>query len=61
MASKRLIKELEQYSRDLSPAVSRLEAVGDDLTHLTADLRGSEGTAYEGRAAATYASVGTKR
>ncbi|KAK1076943.1 hypothetical protein LTR33_008508 [Friedmanniomyces endolithicus] len=48
MASKRLIKELEQYSRDLSPAVSRLEAVGDDLTHLTADLRGSEGTAYEG-------------
>ncbi|KAK0253056.1 hypothetical protein LTR91_021923 [Friedmanniomyces endolithicus] len=48
MASKRLIKELEQYSRDPSPAVSRLEAVHDDLTHLTADLRGPAGTAYEG-------------
>ncbi|TKA83066.1 hypothetical protein B0A55_00922 [Friedmanniomyces simplex] len=48
MASKRLIKELEQYSRDPSPAVPRLEAVGDDLTHLTADLRGPDGTAYEG-------------
>ncbi|KAK1064363.1 hypothetical protein LTR33_012080 [Friedmanniomyces endolithicus] len=48
MASKRLIKELEQYSRDPSPAVSRLETVDDDLTHLTADLRGPEGTAYEG-------------
>lgn len=49
MASKRLIKELDQYAKDPSPAVSRLEpASDDDLTHLTAVLKGPDGTAYEG-------------
>ncbi|KAK3110480.1 hypothetical protein LTR53_015185 [Teratosphaeriaceae sp. CCFEE 6253] len=48
MASKRLIKELEQYAKDSSPAVLRLDTVGGDLTLLSADLRGPEGTAYEG-------------
>jgi len=47
MSSKRLIKELEQYNKDPSPAVSRLEPVGDDLTQLTAVLVGPAGTAYE--------------
>jgi len=48
MASKRLIKELEQYAKSSSPAVSRLEPVGDDLTQLTADLLGPAGTPYSG-------------
>ncbi|KAK5120127.1 hypothetical protein LTR85_006608 [Meristemomyces frigidus] len=49
MASKRLIKELDQYSKDPSPAVSKLEPnTDDDLTHLSAVLRGPDGTAYEG-------------
>ena len=50
MASKRLIKELDAYRKDPSPAVSKLELAGDgdDLFHLTAVLRGPEGTAYEG-------------
>ncbi|KAK5702973.1 hypothetical protein LTR97_003919 [Elasticomyces elasticus] len=48
MAAKRLIKELEQYSRDPSQAIPHLETVEGDLTHLTAVLRGPEGTAYEG-------------
>ncbi|KAK3616070.1 hypothetical protein LTR56_026197 [Elasticomyces elasticus] len=48
MASRRLIKELEQYSKDPFHAIARLDAVGDDLTQLSADLRGPEGTAYEG-------------
>ncbi|KAK5137090.1 hypothetical protein LTR08_001099 [Meristemomyces frigidus] len=49
MASKRLIKELDQYSKEPSPAVTRLELINDDdLTRLTASLRGPDGTAYEG-------------
>lgn len=49
MAAKRLIKELEQYNKQPSPAVPRLEPTSDDdLFHLTAELRGPEGTAYEG-------------
>ena len=48
MATKRLIKELDQYNKDPSPAVVRLEPVGDDITQLTAVLLGPEGTAYEG-------------
>jgi len=49
MAAKRLIKELDAYSRDGSSAISLLEAVDDeDLFHLTAILRGPEETAYEG-------------
>ena len=50
MASKRLIKELDAYNRDPSPALSTLEPVSDDdLFHLTAVLRGPEETAYEGK------------
>ena len=49
MAAKRLIKELDQYNKDPSPAVLRLEPTSDDdLFHLTAILRGPDGTAYEG-------------
>ena len=49
MAAKRLIKELEQYSKVPSPAVTHLEPISDDdLTRLTAGLRGPDGTAYEG-------------
>ncbi|KAM0691122.1 hypothetical protein Q7P36_009893 [Cladosporium allicinum] len=49
MASKRLIKELDQYNKDPSPAVTLLEPTSDDdLFHLTAVLRGPDGTAYEG-------------
>ncbi|KAK4580270.1 hypothetical protein LTR86_000473 [Recurvomyces mirabilis] len=48
MSSKRLIKELEQYNKDPPPAVPHLETVEDDLTQLTAVLRGPAGTAYEG-------------
>ncbi|KAK3113477.1 hypothetical protein LTR53_009190 [Teratosphaeriaceae sp. CCFEE 6253] len=48
MASKRLKKELEQYAKDPSSAIIRLDTVGDDLTLLSADLRGPEGTGYEG-------------
>jgi len=49
MATKRLIKELDAYQRDPSPAIARLEPTSeDDLLHLTAVLRGPEGTAYEG-------------
>ncbi|KAF2770818.1 ubiquitin-conjugating enzyme [Teratosphaeria nubilosa] len=49
MATKRLLKELDQHRKDPSPAVSRLEPVSDnDLLHLTATLQGPEGTAYEG-------------
>jgi peroxin-4 len=49
MASKRLIKELDQYNKDPSPAVTLLEPTDDDdLFHLTAVLRGPDGTAYEG-------------
>lgn len=51
MAAKRLIKELDQYNKDPSPAVVRLEPTSeDDIFHLTAVLRGPEGTAYEGKA-----------
>jgi hypothetical protein len=50
MAAKRLIKELDQYNKDPSPAVLRLEpASEDDIFHLTAVLRGPDGTAYDGR------------
>jgi ubiquitin-protein ligase len=49
MATKRIIKELDAYQRDPSPALSRLEPQSDnDLFHMVADLRGPEGTAYEG-------------
>ncbi|CZT18851.1 related to ubiquitin conjugating enzyme (UbcJ) [Ramularia collo-cygni] len=49
MASKRLIKELDAYRRDPSPVVPRLEPQSDDnLFSLIADLKGPEGTAYEG-------------
>lgn len=49
MATKRLIKELDAYRRDPSPALSRLEPQSDDdLFNMIADLRGPEGTAYEG-------------
>ena len=49
MASKRLIKELDAYNRDSSPAVLSLEPVSDDdFFHLKAVLRGPDDTAYEG-------------
>lgn len=49
MATKRLLKELEQYRKDPSRAVPSLEPVSDDdLFKLKAALRGPEGTAYEG-------------
>lgn len=48
MASKRVLKELEQYAKDPSAAVAKLEPVEDDVSNLTAVLRGPEGTAYEG-------------
>ena len=49
MASKRLIKELDAYNREPSPAVVSLEPVGDDdLFQLKAVLRGPDETAYEG-------------
>lgn len=49
MAAKRLIKELDAYHSDPSPAVASLQPVSDeDLLHLTAVLRGPDGTAYEG-------------
>ena len=50
MASKRLIKELDAYNRDPSPALASLETVSDDdLLHLRAVLRGPEDTAYQGK------------
>ena len=50
MAAKRLIKELDQYNKDPSPALLRLEPTSDDdIFHLTAVLRGPDGTAYEGK------------
>jgi len=50
MAAKRLIKELDQYAKDPSPALLRLEPTSDeDIFHLTAVLRGPQGTAYEGK------------
>ncbi|KAF2722139.1 UBC-like protein [Polychaeton citri CBS 116435] len=49
MATKRLLKELERFNADPSPALSILEpAKDDDLTNLLAVLRGPDGTAYEG-------------
>ena len=49
MASKRLIKELDAYNRDSSPALTSLRPLSDDdLFHLKAVLRGPERTAYEG-------------
>ncbi|KAM0714067.1 hypothetical protein Q7P37_011031 [Cladosporium fusiforme] len=49
MAAKRLIKELDAYHKDPSPAVPSLEPTDEnDLFHLTARLRGPDGTAYEG-------------
>lgn len=49
MAAKRLIKELDAYNREPSPAVVSLGPVSDDdLFHLTAVLRGPDETAYEG-------------
>ncbi|KAK4505078.1 hypothetical protein PRZ48_003041 [Zasmidium cellare] len=49
MASKRLIKELDAYNKDPSPALKALEPKSeDDLFHWVAVLRGPEGTAYEG-------------
>lgn len=51
MAAKRLIKELAQYRKDPSPAISNLEPANDDddLFNLHATLKGPEGTAYEGQ------------
>lgn len=49
MASKRLIRELDAYNREPSPAVSALRLTSDDdLFHLNAVLLGPEETAYEG-------------
>ena len=49
MAAKRLIKELDAYNREPSPALSSLQPASDeDLFRLTAVLRGPEDTAYEG-------------
>ncbi|KAI7282063.1 hypothetical protein KC345_g3725 [Hortaea werneckii] len=49
MAAKRLIKELEKYRKEPSPAVASLEPSSDeDLFNLHARLRGPRGTAYEG-------------
>lgn len=49
MATKRLIKELDAYQRDPSPSLTRLEpSSNDDLFHMQAELKGPEGTAYEG-------------
>jgi peroxin-4 len=49
MASRRLLKELDAYRRDPSPALSRLEPQrDDDLFHWIAELLAPEGTAYEG-------------
>lgn len=49
MAAKRLIKELDAYHRDPSPAVAELDPLSDDdLLELRAVLRGPEGTGYEG-------------
>jgi peroxin-4 len=50
MAAKRLLKELDQYNKDPSPAITHLEPTSEeDIFHLTAILRGPEGTAYEGK------------
>lgn len=58
MASKRLIKELDAYNRDPSPALANLEPVSDDdLFHMKAVLRGPEDTAYEGIPCRQYYSV----
>lgn len=49
MASKRLIKELQQSQTDTSPALTHIGLLSeDDLFHWTAVLKGPEGTAYEG-------------
>ena len=49
MASKRLIKELDAYSREPSFAIVSLEPVSDDnISQLKAVLRGPNETAYEG-------------
>lgn len=49
MASKRLIKELQQSQSEHSPALSQVGLVDEgDLFHWNAVLRGPEGTAYEG-------------
>ena len=49
MAAKRLIKELDTYNRDPSPAVAELFLLQDDnLFELRAVLMGPEGTGYEG-------------
>ncbi|KAF2478714.1 ubiquitin-conjugating enzyme/RWD-like protein [Neohortaea acidophila] len=49
MAAKRLIKELDAYHSDPSPAVAILQPADDgDLLHLTAVLLGPQETAYEG-------------
>lgn len=49
MASKRLIKELDAYHSDPSPALSSLGPESDDdLFHMKAVMRGPDGTAYEG-------------
>ena len=49
MAAKRLIKELEAYNRDPSPAIAELYPLEDDnLFELRAVLRGPQGTGYQG-------------
>jgi len=49
MAAKRVIKELDAYQKDPSPAVVSLQPVrDDDVLQLEATLMGPTGTAYEG-------------
>lgn len=56
MAAKRLIKELDAYHADPSPAVASLQPGDDgDLLHLTAVLLGPQETAYEGTLHSTLA------
>jgi hypothetical protein len=49
-ASKRLIKELQNYQNEPNEALLELGPVDDDeLFHWTALMKGVEGTAYEGK------------
>ena len=60
MATKRLIKELDAYHRDPSPALRELQPVSDDdLFNWNAVLRGPEGTAYEGIYRTTFQNMCT--
>lgn len=49
-ATRRLLKELQNYERDPSEALLHLAPThDDDLMHWTAVLKGVNGTAYEGQ------------